>query len=103
GLRAADPRHAARRRNPVHARGRGGRAVGARRRDRRRVEARPARLSELRGRHMGAAVRGRAAETGRKVVAETLTWKGEGVALAEVERQLAALRQQELQGGAPVL
>ena len=42
GVRAADPRRDARRRDALHARGRGRRAVGARRLDRRRLAARPA-------------------------------------------------------------
>ena len=61
GLRAADPGRDARRRDPLHARGRGGRAVGARRLDRRRLEARPPVVPELRGRHLGPARRRRAA------------------------------------------
>ena len=53
GVRAPDPRRDARRRDPVHARGRGGGAVEARRRDPRRLAARPAELPELRERHAG--------------------------------------------------
>ena len=55
-----DPGRDARRRDALHARRRGGRAVGARRRDRGGVEARPAELSQLPGRDVGAAARGRA-------------------------------------------
>ena len=60
GVRAPDPRRDARRRDALHARRRGGRAVGARRRDRRRLEARPPELPELPGRHAGARERRRA-------------------------------------------
>ena len=60
GVRAADPRRDARRRDAVHARRRGRGAVGARRRDRRRLEARPAGVPELRRRHVGPARGGRA-------------------------------------------
>ena len=64
GVRAADPRLPARRRDAVHARGRGRGAVVARRRDRRRLEARPARVPELRGGDLGAGRRRRADATG---------------------------------------
>ena len=60
GVRAPDPGRDARRRDAVHARRRGGRAVGARRRDRGGVEARPSELPQLPGRHVGATGRRRA-------------------------------------------
>ena len=55
GLRAADPRRAARRRDALHALGRGRGAVEARGRDRRGVEARSPVLPGLRGRLWGPA------------------------------------------------
>ena len=73
GLRAADPRHAARRRDAVHARGRGRGAVAARRRDGGGVAARPAGLPELRGRNVGAAERGRSPAPRRPILAAALT------------------------------
>ena len=57
GVRAADPRRDARRRDAVHALGRDRGAVVARRRDRGAVGARPALVPELRGRHLGPEVR----------------------------------------------
>ena len=53
GVRAADPRRDARRPDALHAHRRGRGAVVARRRDRRRVAARPAGVPELRGRDVG--------------------------------------------------
>ena len=87
GVRAADPRRDARRRDALHARGRGRGAVGARRRDRRGVAARPAGLPELRGRHVGPAVGRRAAPPRRPLLAAALDgavprvedWTGEDV------------------------
>ena len=55
GVRAADPRRDARRRDALHPRGRGRGAVEARRRDRRRLEPRPADLPRLPGRQLGPA------------------------------------------------
>ena len=54
----------------VHARRRDRGAVGARRRDHGRVAARPAAVPELRRRHVGAAVGGRAAASRRAIVAD---------------------------------
>src|SRR5439155_1649125 len=82
GLRAADPRRDARRRDAVHSHRRGRGAVVARRRDRRRVGARPAGIPELSGRDLGAAVGGRIAWTRRAVMAQALT------SVREIERGL---------------
>src|SRR6266542_4136963 len=80
------------------------RGEGCRRRlddrdDRRRLAARPARLPELRRRHVGPAQRGRAPAARRPLLAAALSapvdlesWTGEGVRLAEVETALGRLR-----------
>ena len=88
GVRAADPRRDARRRDAVHARRRDRGAVGARRRDRRGVAARPARLPELRRGHVGAAVGRRAAAPRRAVLAAgtdarpcSRRWQGENASI----------------------
>ncbi len=72
GLRAAAGRLHARRRFSVHARGRGGRAVGDRRRDRRLLATRPAFIPELRRRNLGPAQLGRAYPARRALMASTL-------------------------------
>ena len=72
GVRAPDPRRDARRRDAVHALGRGRRAVGPRRRDRRGLEARPAELPQLPGGHLGPAGRRRADPPRRPLVAAAL-------------------------------
>ena len=94
GVRAPDPRRDPRRRDPLHPRRRGRGAVVARRRDHRRVAARPARLPELPGRHLGPAQRRRAPPQRRAIVATALTedWTGEDVTIAEIEHRLAELR-----------
>ena len=71
-VRAAHPRHDARRRDTLHARGRGRGTVAPRRRDRRRMAARPAGVPELRRRDVGAAELRGAAAAGRAVVATQL-------------------------------
>src|SRR5919198_2324446 len=86
GVRAADPRRDARRRDALHAHGRGRGAVGARGRDRRAVAARSAGLPELRGRLLGSALGGRADPAGRQVVAAALT------SVTAIEDELASLR-----------
>src|SRR5581483_8654120 len=108
GVRAADPRHDARRRHALHPRRRGRGAVAARRRDRRGVAARPAQLSELRRGHVGAAERGRPPAPRRALLAAALsepslleTWEGEDVRLADVEAGLAALRGATAEEGRP--
>src|SRR6185437_2961295 len=89
GVRAADPRLPARRRNAVHALRRGRGAVVARGRDRRVLEARPAGLPQLRGGNLGAGRRRRADATGRSLVATALG------SIAEIERELGAQRMAE--------
>src|SRR5581483_1979731 len=92
-LRAADPRLPARRRDAVHPRRRGRRAVGAGRLDRRGVEARAGALPELRGGDVGAVRRRRADPQGRTGVAETL----KDTTVVEIERCLDALQVHEEQ------
>ena len=77
-VRAADPRCDARRRDAVHALGRDRGAVGARRRDHRVLAARPSLVPELRGRLVGADVRGRAAASRRPLVASPLAMSRRG-------------------------
>src|SRR5581483_2998450 len=84
GVRAADPRRAAGRRDALHPRGRGGRAVGARRRDRLRLAARPPRVPELRGGNLGTGRGRRAAAPGRARMAQTL----KATSVAEIEALL---------------
>src|SRR5207247_6961555 len=96
GVRAADPRRDARRRDAVHPDGRGRRAVVARRRDHRGLAPRPARVPELRGRDVGAALCGRPPAPGRALVATALAdWSAQDVAVSDVLRRLGALRQAE--------
>src|SRR5262249_38651964 len=84
-----------------HARGRGGRAVGDRRRDRQRLGSRPPGLPQLRGRNVGH-VLGRRADQARPArLAAAMTdaavegWQGVDVKIAEVERELSRLRSVE--------
>ena len=98
GLRAADPRRDARRRDAVHAGGRGRGAVEARRRDRRRLGPRPADVPRLRGRQLGPGALRRAAPPRRPIVAQALM----GV-VAEVERKLARQRCRQDADGEPEL
>ncbi len=72
GVRAADPRCDARRRDVVHSRGRGRGAVEARRRGPRRLEARPAELPELREWLLGTAFGRRPDPPRRALVASAL-------------------------------
>src|SRR5690348_8923689 len=67
----------------------------ARRRDHRRLAARPSGLSELSRGFVGAAQRRRARRPGRQVVAtamKPLSWLGEDVRLADVDKALARMR-----------
>ena len=98
GLRAPDPRLPARRRDAVHARGRGGGAVGARRRDGRALGTRPAALPELRRGDLGAARRRRAAAPRRPLLAAALMPVS---SLRELERELTELRAASAEPGAP--
>ena len=95
GLRAADPRLPARRRDAVHARGRGRGAVGARRRDRRGLAARPAGVPELRGGHAGARRPRTSCSTGTAARGDGT----EGSMLGEIERELAAQRARRRRAG----
>jgi hypothetical protein len=88
GLRAPDPRRDAGRRDALHARRRGGRAMGARGRDRGRVEARPAELPQLPAGSWGPASRRRSHPPRRPKLAETLM----ASVVAQVEKRLAELR-----------
>ena len=97
GLRAADPRRDAGGCDPVHARRRGRRAVGAGGLDRRSVAPRPALVPELPGRDVGA-LRRRRARAPRRPELEAPLSIG-----AEVERQLAELRLEETEDGEPEL
>jgi hypothetical protein len=93
GVRAADPRRDARRRDPLHAHRRGRGAVVARRRDRRRLAARPALLPELRGGHLGTGLGRRDDPPGRPLVASALEqWSEKDVSVSDVERVLPRLR-----------
>src|SRR5262249_9366991 len=100
GIRAPDPRHAARRRHALHARRRGRGAVAPRRRDHRSLAARPAGLPELRSGELGAAELGRSAPARRPRLAAALMqggagvepWSGENVRVADVDSALARLR-----------
>src|SRR5262249_40778336 len=110
GIRAADPRCDARRRDPLHPRRRDRGAVGARRRDRGRLGARPRGLSELRRRYVGPAVVGRARAPRRALVAPPLMprpaveeWTGVDVSIAQVEAGVAELRAMEAEAGEPSL
>ena len=85
-------------------------AVGARRRDRRRLAARPAGVPELRGRHLGPAVGRRAAPPRRPLLAAPLmaaprssrSGRATDVSIAEIERELARLRASRAdEGGQP--
>src|SRR5262249_39746089 len=104
-VRAADPRRDARRRDPLHAVGRDRGAVGARRRDRRPVAARPAVVPELPGRDVGAGRIRRSAPPRRSILAAPLSiieadWTGTDVTIGSIERELARLRYETAEEGA---
>src|SRR5205814_2400580 len=106
---ATHPRRDARRCDAVPPVGRDRGAVGARRRDRRVLAARPAVVPELRGGDVGPGCCGRARAQGRSVVASSLEpiqddWTGEDVSITEVERELARLRfESSSEGSQPTL